>query len=83
MACITKSRYKNFYSWLGAVAQASKPSYLVGGDEEDQDFRLPWKKVHKTPHLNQWLGVELGAYHPSYMHSINRRIKVQTSLGIK
>jgi hypothetical protein len=42
------------------------------------------QKVHKThPNFDQWLGVVVCACHLSYPGSINRRIVVQTSWGIK
>jgi hypothetical protein len=50
--------------WWGAEAHICNPSYLVGGDQEDQCLR----PVQFTrPHLNQWLGTMVCTCHPGYM----------------
>jgi hypothetical protein len=45
-------------------------------------FQASLGKKLARPHLNQWLGVLMYAYHLSYVGSINRRIAVHAGLGI-
>jgi hypothetical protein len=65
------------------MVYAYDPSYLGGGDQEDDGWRLAQAKVSKTPSqpINQ--SVVVHACDPSYAKGIGRRITVQAEPGKK
>jgi hypothetical protein len=50
---------------LGVVAHDCNPSYSGGGDQRTA-VQGQYAKKFLRPHLNQWLGAETCACHPSY-----------------
>jgi hypothetical protein len=80
--CLQCSVQLKTFGELGAVAHAYNSSYLEGRDWEDRGSRPAWGKRFMRPHLNQQLGMAVGAHHPNY-NSINRRTVIQASLGHK